>query len=80
MITLMQTGWTDDRSEKECGPFRELPNLMRGRVQMANMKILLVEDNKFLRSAAERAMVRAGYEVTSGGQRRGPAPGARKAA
>lgn len=29
------------------------------------MKILLVEDSKFLRLATERAMVRAGYEVTS---------------
>ena len=33
---------------------------MRGPVQKANMKILLVEDNEFLRSATERAMVRAG--------------------
>jgi CheY-like chemotaxis protein len=32
---------------------------------MANMKILLVEDSKFLRLATESAMVRAGYEVTS---------------
>jgi CheY-like chemotaxis protein len=31
------------------------------------MKILLVEDSKFLRLATERAMVRAGYEVTSAG-------------
>jgi CheY-like chemotaxis protein len=29
------------------------------------MKILLVEDSKFLRLATERALVRAGYEVTS---------------
>jgi CheY-like chemotaxis protein len=29
------------------------------------MKILLVEDSKFLRLATERAMVRAGYDVTS---------------
>ncbi len=29
------------------------------------MKILLIEDSKFLRLATERAMVRAGYEVTS---------------
>jgi CheY-like chemotaxis protein len=29
------------------------------------MKILLVEDSKFLRLATERAMARAGYEVTS---------------
>lgn len=40
-------------------------NRMRGPVQMANMKILLVENNKFLRSATKRVMVRAGYEVTS---------------
>lgn len=31
------------------------------------MKILLVEDSKFLRLAAERALVRAGYEVCSAG-------------
>ena len=29
------------------------------------MKILLIEDSKFLRLATERAMVRAGYKVTS---------------
>jgi CheY-like chemotaxis protein len=29
------------------------------------MKILLVEDSKFLRIATERALVRAGYETTS---------------
>ena len=31
------------------------------------MKILLVEDSKFLRLAMERALVRAGYEVCSAG-------------
>lgn len=29
------------------------------------MKILLVEDSKFLRIATERALIRAGYETTS---------------
>jgi CheY-like chemotaxis protein len=33
----------------------------------AMMKILLVEDSKFLRLATERALVRAGYEVSSAG-------------
>ena len=31
----------------------------------AKMKILLVEDSKFLRLATERALVRAGYDVTT---------------
>ncbi len=31
-------------------------------------KILLVEDSKFLRLATERALARAGYEVTSAGE------------
>lgn len=31
------------------------------------MKILLVEDSKFLRLATERALARAGYEVSSAG-------------
>jgi CheY-like chemotaxis protein len=29
------------------------------------MKVLLVEDSKFLRAATERALTQAGYEVTS---------------
>jgi CheY-like chemotaxis protein len=36
-----------------------------GRKQRAMIKILLVEDSKFLRLATERALARAGYEVSS---------------
>jgi CheY-like chemotaxis protein len=32
------------------------------------MKILLVEDSKFLRLATERALARAGYDVSSAGE------------
>src|SRR5271155_4745651 len=31
------------------------------------MKVLLVEDSKFLRAATERALIKAGYEVVSAG-------------
>jgi len=43
-----------------CGPFRELLNLMRGPVPWPTGRFFLVEDSKFLRSATERTMVRAG--------------------
>jgi CheY-like chemotaxis protein len=42
-----------------------LPINQRERARIAMTKILLVEDSKFLRLATERALARAGYEVSS---------------
>src|SRR5258708_30086142 len=45
--------------------FEDSPNVAHGR-DLANMtKILLVEDSKFMRLATERALTRAGYEVST---------------
>ena len=38
---------------------------MTGKVVVGMTKILLVEDSKFLRMATERALARAGYEVST---------------
>lgn len=56
----MQTLQTDDRAYRE-SDVPECP----GAILQRTMKILLVEDSKFLRLATERAMSRAGYIVTS---------------